>query len=177
MTHPVVSSGPHQIPALLSQHTETVSNKEPKVQKEKKSKTVPVSQFPLEVCFHGPVTACCLTHHFSYQLQPAPDFFDHRVKIFEDLRAEYDAFVQGWHMFFVHRSEAHDFQHNRVRKLLSRCPMAPSARAQAGRPNRWMLRRIYPRAFLRSSSLPRCLPYPWISGLCLNLYHSCIGRW
>jgi hypothetical protein len=99
MTHPVVSSGPHQIPVLLSQHTDTVSNKEPKVQKEKKSKTVPASQFPLEVCFHGHVTACCLTHHFSHQLQPAPDFFDHRVKIFEDLRAEYEAFVQGRHIF------------------------------------------------------------------------------
>jgi hypothetical protein len=31
----------------------------------------------------------------SLQLQPPPSFFDHRVKIFEGLRAEYDAFVQG----------------------------------------------------------------------------------
>lgn len=95
MAHPVVSSGPHQIPALSSQHTDAVSNKEPKLQKEKKSKTMPVSQFPLEVSCHDSVAACCLTHHFSHQLQPAPDFFGHRVKIFEELRAEYDAFVQG----------------------------------------------------------------------------------
>jgi hypothetical protein len=97
MAHPVVSSGPHQIPALSSQH------KEPKSQKEKKSKTVPVSQFPLEVCCHGSISACCLTHHFFNQLQPAPDFFGHRVKIFEDLRAEYDAFVQGLHLSFYTR--------------------------------------------------------------------------
>jgi threonyl-tRNA synthetase len=76
MAHPVVSSGPLQTPVVLSQHTDIVSNKEPKSQKEKKSKTVPASQFPLE-------------------LQPAPDFFDHRVKIFEDLRAEYDSFIQA----------------------------------------------------------------------------------
>jgi hypothetical protein len=96
MTHPVVSSGPVQIPALLSQQTDVVSNKEPKSQKEKKkSKTVPVSQFPLEVRCRVTVIACYLTHYFPHQLQPVPDFFDHRVKIFEGLRAEYDAFVQG----------------------------------------------------------------------------------
>jgi len=79
MAHPVASSGSLQIPALesqRSQHTDAVSNKEPKSQKEKKPKVVPASQFPLE-------------------LQPTPGFFDHRVKIFEGLRAEYDAFVQA----------------------------------------------------------------------------------
>ncbi|KAH9992345.1 threonyl-tRNA synthetase [Russula vinacea] len=76
MAHPVVSSGPLQTPAVLNQHTDVAPNKEPKSQKEKKSKAAPVSQFPLE-------------------LQPTPDFFDHRVKIFEDLRAEYDSFLQA----------------------------------------------------------------------------------
>ncbi|KAF8500154.1 hypothetical protein F5888DRAFT_1679539 [Russula emetica] len=76
MAHPVAFSDSLQIPALESQHTDAVSNKEPKSQKEKKSKTVPASQFPLE-------------------LQPPPGFFDHRVKIFEDLKVEYDAFVQA----------------------------------------------------------------------------------
>src|SRR6267154_1093509 len=97
MAHPVASSGSLQIPSLESQHTDAVSNKEPKEpksQKEKKSKTVPVSQFPLEVRRHATVIACYLTH-YSHQLQPPPGFFDHRVKIFEDLKAEYDAFVQG----------------------------------------------------------------------------------
>jgi hypothetical protein len=53
MSHPVVSSGPVQIPALVSQHTDTVSGKEPKPQKEKKRKAAPASQFPLEVCHHS----------------------------------------------------------------------------------------------------------------------------
>jgi hypothetical protein len=94
MAHPVTSSGSVQIPALGSQHTDAVSNKEPKSQKEKKPKTVSASQFPLEVRCHATVIACYLTH-YSHQLQPPPGFFDHRVKIFEDLKAEYDAFVQG----------------------------------------------------------------------------------
>ena len=36
-----------------------------------------------------------MTHQISHQLQPPPDFFGHRIKIFEDLKAQYDAFVQG----------------------------------------------------------------------------------
>jgi len=93
MAHPLASSGSLQIPALESQHTNAVSNKKLKSKKEK-SKTVLASQFPLEVRCHVTVIACYLTH-YSHQLQPPPDFFDHRVKIFEDLRAEYDDFVQG----------------------------------------------------------------------------------
>jgi hypothetical protein len=95
MAHPITSSGSLQIPALESQHTDGVSNKEPKSQKEKKSKTVPASQFPLEVRCHPTVIACSLTHYSSHKLQPPPGFFDHRVKIFEGLKAEYDVFVQG----------------------------------------------------------------------------------
>ena len=60
MAHPVASSGSLQIPALESQHTDAVSNKEPKSQK--KSKTAPASQFPLEVRCHATVIACHLTH-------------------------------------------------------------------------------------------------------------------
>ena len=95
MAHPVASSGSLQIPALESQHTDAVSNKVPKSQKEKKSKTVPASQFPLEVRCHAIIVVCYLTHYSLHQLQPPPGFFDHRVKIFEDLKAEYDVFVQG----------------------------------------------------------------------------------
>ena len=29
------------------------------------------------------------------QMQPAPAFFDHRIKIFDRLKAEHDAFVAG----------------------------------------------------------------------------------
>ena len=156
MAHPVASSGSLQIPALGSQHTDAGSNKEPKSQKEKKSKTVPASQFPLEVRCHATVVACYLTHYSSHQLQPPPGFFDHRVKIFEDLKAEYDAFVQGFVLAFPHRNKTHNCQLDRVRKSLSRYPMAPSAKAQAGRPVRWMLRRAYQRVCPKSSLSPRC---------------------
>jgi threonyl-tRNA synthetase len=94
MAHPVVSSDAAQIPALGSLHTDIVSGKEPNPQKDKKSKTAPVPRFPLEVrrtdyhCWD-------VTHMFSHQLQPPPDFFQHRIQIFEKLKAEYDAFVQG----------------------------------------------------------------------------------
>ncbi|KAI0305184.1 tars protein [Multifurca ochricompacta] len=78
MAHPVLSSsGPVQIPALVSHNADIASSgKEPKPQKEKKSRPELASQYPLE-------------------LQPPPDFFDHRIKIFEELKAEYDAFVQA----------------------------------------------------------------------------------
>jgi len=29
------------------------------------------------------------------QLHPRPEFFDHRIKMFEQLKAEYDEFVKG----------------------------------------------------------------------------------
>ncbi|KAH9025011.1 hypothetical protein EDB83DRAFT_2542690 [Lactarius deliciosus] len=71
MAQPLLSpsSGPVQIPA------HNASGKPPKSQKESKPKAEPASQYPLE-------------------LQPPPDFFGHRIKIFEDLKAEYDALVR-----------------------------------------------------------------------------------
>lgn len=94
MSHSVASSGPVQTPALVEQHTDVVSGKL-KPQKEKKPKAAPVSQFPLEVCRHSTIISSMHGSYVSRQLQPPPDFFDHRVKIFEELKAEYDAFVQG----------------------------------------------------------------------------------
>jgi hypothetical protein len=86
MSRPVASSGTVQIPA---------PGKEFKPQKEKKPKAMPVSQFPLEVRRHCTKISLMLDSCVSHQLHPPPDFFDHRVKIFEELKAEYDAFVQG----------------------------------------------------------------------------------
>ncbi|EIM87343.1 threonyl-tRNA synthetase [Stereum hirsutum FP-91666 SS1] len=76
---PVAStSGPIQIPALESQHAAVGATKEQKDKKpkEKKGKEGAVSQYPLE-------------------LQPPPEFFDHRIKIFEKLKAEYDEHVKS----------------------------------------------------------------------------------
>jgi len=55
MSHPIVSSGPVQIPALVSQHTNAVSSEEPKPQKKTKPKAAPAFQFPLEVCRHSTI--------------------------------------------------------------------------------------------------------------------------
>ncbi|KAI0795521.1 hypothetical protein C8Q75DRAFT_791290 [Abortiporus biennis] len=69
-TQPVASSAhPAQIPALDAPHAD--SAKKPK---EKKGKAAATSAHPLE-------------------LSPPPEFFDHRIKIFDKLKAEYDAWV------------------------------------------------------------------------------------
>lgn len=60
-----------QIPALDSPHAS--DEKKPK---EKKGKPASTSTYPLE-------------------LQPRPAFFDHRIKIFDELKAEYDEFVKS----------------------------------------------------------------------------------
>ncbi|KIP05628.1 hypothetical protein PHLGIDRAFT_24993 [Phlebiopsis gigantea 11061_1 CR5-6] len=68
---PVASSSqPAQIPALNAPH----AGQEKKA-KEKKAKVAATSEYPLE-------------------LQPPPEFFDHRIKIFEKLKAEYDEWVK-----------------------------------------------------------------------------------
>ncbi|KAG6816548.1 hypothetical protein H0H87_005254 [Tephrocybe sp. NHM501043] len=73
-THPVASSShPVQIPALESPHAEISNGKKPK---DKKSKVADGTSHPLE-------------------LQPRPEFFDHRIKIFQELKAEQDAFIKA----------------------------------------------------------------------------------
>ncbi|KAF8065195.1 hypothetical protein FPV67DRAFT_1501757 [Lyophyllum atratum] len=77
MAHPVASSSqPAQIPALETPHAVIGNEKKPKETKEKKSKGVEGTNYPLE-------------------LQPKPDFFDHRIKMFDQLKAEYDEFVKA----------------------------------------------------------------------------------
>ncbi|CAL1709640.1 unnamed protein product [Somion occarium] len=70
--HPVASSSqPAQISALKSPHAN--DTKKPK---EKKTKVAATSEHPLE-------------------LQPRPAFFDHRIEMFEKLKAEYDEWVKS----------------------------------------------------------------------------------
>ncbi|KAJ7291211.1 hypothetical protein C8J57DRAFT_1271824 [Mycena rebaudengoi] len=68
MSTPVAS--PSDTPSVPAQ------DKKPKEAKEKKPKPAAASAFPLE-------------------LQPPPAFFDHRLKIFEKLKAEHDEFVKA----------------------------------------------------------------------------------
>ncbi|KAG6826171.1 threonyl-tRNA synthetase [Tricholoma furcatifolium] len=73
-SHPVASSShPAQIPALDSPHAQADNDKK---LKEKKAKAVEAASHPLE-------------------LQPRPEFFDHRIKMFEELKAEQDAFIKA----------------------------------------------------------------------------------
>ncbi|EPQ51912.1 threonyl-tRNA synthetase [Gloeophyllum trabeum ATCC 11539] len=69
--HPVESSAKLQVPALEAQHA-----KEPKKPKDKKKPDASASAHPLE-------------------LNPPPAFFDHRIKIFEQLKTEYDEWVKS----------------------------------------------------------------------------------
>ena len=36
-----------------------------------------------------------LVETVALQLQPPPEFFDHRIKMFDQLKAEYDEFAKG----------------------------------------------------------------------------------
>ncbi|KAF9810242.1 hypothetical protein IEO21_07053 [Rhodonia placenta] len=74
MATPVASSSqPAQLPALQGPHANAAN--EGKKPKDKKAKGADVSGFPLE-------------------LQPRPEFFEHRIKMFDQLRAEYDEWVK-----------------------------------------------------------------------------------
>ncbi|EKM78406.1 hypothetical protein AGABI1DRAFT_60603 [Agaricus bisporus var. burnettii JB137-S8] len=71
MANPVPN--PVQIPAAQSRPTDGLTQSQ-KPTKEKKQKAATGSEHPLE-------------------LQPPPDFFDHRIKMFDELKVKYDAFV------------------------------------------------------------------------------------
>ena len=88
MAAPVAStSQPAQIPALESQHKDSA----PKKAKDKKAKDA-TSAFPLEVHTSAfPVKALLNI----IQLNPKPEYFDHRLKIFEKLKAEHDEWVKS----------------------------------------------------------------------------------
>ncbi|TFY75349.1 hypothetical protein EWM64_g8663 [Hericium alpestre] len=75
--HPVAStSHPAHLEALHASVHADLDGIAPKKPKEKKGKPETVSQFPLEV-------------------QPRPDYIEHRIKIFDKLKAEYDEFVKA----------------------------------------------------------------------------------
>lgn len=75
MAHQVASSShPAQLPALDGSLVK--GELKPKENKEKKPKVADGPAYPLE-------------------LQPRPDFFDHRIKMFEKLKSEYDEYVKA----------------------------------------------------------------------------------
>lgn len=98
--HPVETSQQRSEIALDKRHadTEITETGETRKVKEKKPKEQPGSVYPLEVRqFNPPLPKPCLIlgdSRFS-QLRPKPEFFDHRIQMFEQLKAEYDAWVKG----------------------------------------------------------------------------------
>jgi hypothetical protein len=98
--HPVETSQKRSETALDKPHADIDITKNDQTQKvkEKKPKEQPGSAYPLEVrlynLFSHPTTSD--THNSRFmQLSPKPAFFDHRIQMFEQLKAEYDAWVKG----------------------------------------------------------------------------------
>jgi hypothetical protein len=77
----------------------------PNVKKEKKAKPADTEpKAPLEVCFY-PFTQLSPTHLAAgcvLQINPRPDFFDHRIQIYDKLKKEYDEFVAGAYTHLYH---------------------------------------------------------------------------
>lgn len=80
MTHPPHSSShPAQLPALNTEHAPNTFGEDTNKQlKEKKTKK-----------------AAATSSGYPLELQPSPEFFDHRLKIFNELKSEYDAWVSS----------------------------------------------------------------------------------
>ncbi|KAL1745956.1 hypothetical protein HDZ31DRAFT_35196 [Schizophyllum fasciatum] len=72
---PVASTSAPATTALDAPHADPAPADKPKQQKKAKA-AADAKQYPLE-------------------LQPAPEFFDHRIKMYDQLKAEYDAFVKA----------------------------------------------------------------------------------
>ena len=101
-THPVGASERRSGTALNKPHadidiTENDGTRRIK-EKKPKEKEQPGSIYPLEVRpFNPPLSmpGLILGDSRSSQLSPKPEFFDHRIQMFEQLKAEYDEWVKG----------------------------------------------------------------------------------
>ena len=98
--HPVETSQQRSETALDKPHADTDIAKNGGLQKvkEKKLKEQPGLAYPLEVRLYNlssdPIIPDAHNSWFV-QLSPKPVFFDHRIQMFEQLKAEYDAWVKG----------------------------------------------------------------------------------
>lgn len=95
--------------------------------------------------------------HRSVQLSPKPEYFDHRIKMFDQLKAEYDEWVKGVQLpVCLSRSSAScTEQHNHDKRSRSRCPTGRNGKGQAGRRARWASRRRFRKVSLTASLLRR----------------------
>jgi len=98
--HPVETSQQRSETALDKPHADIdiTKNGGPQKVKEKKFKEQPGLAYPLEVRLYNLFSHPTISDaHNSWfvQLSPKPVFFDHRIQMFEQLKAEYDAWVKG----------------------------------------------------------------------------------
>lgn len=123
-------------PAILKAQEATSA---PKKSKEKKGK--PVSAHPLEVLVHTHFSCLVKSLLTSVKMNPPPDFFDHRIKIFERLQAEYNEWVASEfickELQKLH-SQATSVQSSLVKKYQSLYLMVLNGKELAGRRLRWI---------------------------------------
>lgn len=98
--HPVETSQQRSETALDRPHADINITKNGGTQKvkEKKPKEQPGSAYPLEVCpldLFSHLNAADTYDSRFLQLIPKPEFFDHRIQMFQQLKAEYDSWVKG----------------------------------------------------------------------------------
>ena len=89
-------------------------------------------------------------------MQPKPEFFDHRIQMFEQLKAEHDEWVKG-ESFTIYRSLVLTYrrQLSPGKRLPSPCLMALSAKPPAGRLRQWTSQRRFQNLYLSVLSSPR----------------------
>ena len=74
------------------------------------------------------------------QLQPSPEFFDHRLKIFNELKTEYDTWVSCMFVLFWLRCCTYFLvlKRNQGKRSPLPCLMAQNGRAKVGKLVRWI---------------------------------------
>ena len=143
MAHPTHSSA-H--PAQDSQHAPNTFAADAKKQQKKNSKTAVISSgYPLEVwkSHLNPLDGWFQV----VQLQPLPEFFDHRLNIFNELKSEYDAWVSCMVVLFGTRFFPHFLvlKPNQEKRSLLPCLMGRNEMAKVGKLVLWRLPRRFPR--------------------------------
>jgi hypothetical protein len=156
--HPVASSSQNiQISALESPHADVTkaaaSSGAPEKPKKKDKKAELASQYPLEVrrLFLCARSGADPARRFA-QLQPPPEFFEHRIKMWDQLKSEHVEFLKGALCAILGWAVANSrwcaVQPNRVRISRLPCLTAQSARERAGTRLQWTSRKRSPRALL-----------------------------
>jgi len=89
------------------------------------------------------------------QLQPRPGYFDHRIKMFDELKAEYDANIAGTRFKALEMGFLIVVQLNHENPSLLRCPTARNAAERAGRRPPWTWQKSFRKACQNELSSPR----------------------